>query len=110
MRELNTAHSRGEISLKALFLESQRVDIHRHLALCLALAAAPRDEVPALVFVLADSREIMKVFPSSQLPEDPLQTNHVYVTEPGEKRHVRYLTAYRWGDGERFAVFAREPE
>jgi hypothetical protein len=26
------------------------------------------------------------------------------------KRRVRYLTTSRWGDGERFAMFACEPE
>jgi len=45
MRELNAAHTRGEITLKALSVESQRIEIQRHLTLCLALAAAPRDEV-----------------------------------------------------------------
>lgn len=110
IRELNAAHSRGEITLKALSVELQRFEIQRHLILCLALAAAPRDEVPALVVVLVNSREIMKVFPSGQLPEDPLKPNHVYETERGSKRRVRYLTTYRWGDGERFAVFARELE
>ncbi len=108
-QELNSAYARGEIAMVPLSIELQRIFIQRHLTLCIALAAAPRDEALQLVVVLANHREIMKVFPSGKLPEDPLQPNHVYETEPGDKRRVRYLTAYRWGDGERFAVFAREP-
>ena len=80
------------------------------MTLCLALAAAPRDEVPTLVVVLVNNREIMKVFPSGKLPEDPLKPNRVYETGPGGRLRVRYITTYRRGDGERFAVFARELE
>jgi hypothetical protein len=77
MRELNTANSHGEITLKSLSVEAQPVEIRRHLTLCLALAAAPRDEVPALVVVLVYSRKIMKVFPSGDLSEDPFRPNRV---------------------------------
>lgn len=61
--ELNTAYLRSEITLKSLSVESRRVEIQRHLALWLAPASAPRDEVPAHVVVLVNNREIMKVFP-----------------------------------------------
>ncbi|HEY9434321.1 MAG TPA: hypothetical protein VI260_22900 [Blastocatellia bacterium] len=48
-REVNTAHARGEITLKALSVVLQRVEIHRQMTICHALAAALGDEVPALV-------------------------------------------------------------
>ena len=91
-------------------MELQRVEIQRHLTLCLARAEASRDEVLALVVVLVNNREIMNVFPPGRLPEDPLKPKQVYETGQGSKRRVRYTTTYRWGDGERFAEFAREPE
>jgi len=81
------------------------------LSAVILLFAAPRDESPELVVVRANRSEIMKVFPSGKLPADPLLPNQIYSTEPGSKRRVRYLTTYRWGgDGEKFAVFAREPD
>jgi hypothetical protein len=85
MRELNTAQSLGEITLKSLAVESQRMEVQRHLTLCLALAATPPDEVPSLVVMVVNSREIMKVFPAGMLPEDPLKPNHAYDKEPGRK-------------------------
>jgi hypothetical protein len=109
--ELATSHARGDLPIESLTVELQRLEIQRHLTLCVALVAAPRDEFPELVVVRVNRSEIMRVFPLGKLPAETLQPNQIYPTEPGGKRRVRYLTTYRWGrDGERFAVFAREPD
>lgn len=108
--DLRAQLDRGDISLKRFSVEWQRVSIHRHLLLCIAIAAAPRDETPELVVVLTNSRELMRIFPSGKLPAEELRPNQVYETEPGSRRRVRYLTVYRWDNGEKFAVFAKEPD
>jgi hypothetical protein len=109
--ELATSHARGHLPIEALTIELQRLEIQRHLTWCIALVASPRDEFSQLIVVRANRQEIMKVFPLGKLPAETLQPNQIYPTEPGSKRLVRYLTTYRWGrDGERFAVFAREPD
>jgi hypothetical protein len=101
----------GEMSQTTLSIEIERNQIHRHLHLCLALVAGEKGTVPDLVVVKANSREIARVFPGGKLPADSLEPNKIYECEPGGKRRVRYLTLYRWdSNGERFAVFAREPE
>lgn len=108
-REAKKLWSDSEYTLQDLTREMERIWIHRHLLLCIALMAGERDQVPELIVVRVYTREILKVFPSGKLPADPLQPNTVYDCEPGGKRKVRYLTVFR-GDsrGERFAVFARE--
>lgn len=108
--DLRSQLAREEISLKHFSVEWQRVSIHRHLLLCVALAAAPRDEAPELVVILTNSRELMRLFPSGKLPAEELRPSQVYETEPGSRRRVRYLTVYRWDNEEKFAVFAREPD
>ena len=76
-----------------------------------AIVAGDGGVVPELIVVQANTREIMKVFPSGKLPANPLQSNTIYETEPGGKRKVRYLTLYQWSEGgPKFAVFAREAE
>jgi hypothetical protein len=110
-REARDLWSAGELSQRELSIEIERNQIHRHLLLCLALVAGERGEVPDLVVVQANSREIASVFPSGKLPADSLWPNRIYECELGGKRRVRYLTLYRWdSNGERFAVFVREPE
>lgn len=108
--ELRGHLAREEISPKHFSVEWQRVSIHRHLLLCIALAASQRDAAPELVVILTNSRELMRVFPSGKLPVEELKPSQVYETEPGSRRRVRYLTIYRWDNGEKFAVFVREPD
>jgi hypothetical protein len=107
--DLRAQFAREEISMKRFSIEWQRVSIHRHLLLCIALVASPRDETPELVVVLTNNREMMRVFPAG-MPAEELKPNQIYETEPGGRRRVRYLTTYRWDGGEKFAVFAREPD
>jgi hypothetical protein len=98
-------------SQSALSIEIERNQIHRHLLLCLALVAGEGGVVPDLIGVQANTREIMKVFPSGKLPADSLQPNTIYAVAPGSSRKVRYLTLYQWSSGgPKFAVFAREVE
>jgi hypothetical protein len=94
MRDLNTEYSRGQITLKALSVESQRIEIQRHSTLCLALSAASGDEVPALLVVLVNNGEIMKVLPDGELSEGPLKPNYVYETEQGGEAVV-FVTSQR---------------
>jgi hypothetical protein len=110
-REARNAWSDSEYTLQDLNREYERIAIHRHLLLCIAIVAGDSDRVPELIVVQINTRENMKVFPSGKLPADPLQPNTVYETEPGGNRRVRYLSVFRGGSkGEKFAVFAREAE
>ena len=110
--ELRGQLSREEIALERFSVEWQRVSIHRHLLMCVALVATPRDEAPDLIVIRVNRDEIQRVFPSGKgkLPVEELKPNQIYETEPGSRRQVRYLTVYRWDDGEKFAVFARESD
>jgi len=110
-RAIRRSWDDGKFTLRDLNREIARIAIHRHLLLCMALLAGENGQVPELVVVQDNTREIMKVFPSGKLPADPLQPNTVYETEPGSSRSVRYLSLYQWSDGgPKFAVFAKEVE
>ena len=98
-REVRDLWSVSELSQRELSIEIERNQIHRHLLLCLALVAGKGGSVPDLVVVQANTREIMKVFPSGKLPADPLLPNTVYEAEPCGNCRVRYLTVFRRGLG-----------
>jgi hypothetical protein len=109
--ELRGSFANQRINHQEFTLESQRIQVHRHLLKCLALVGAPRDEPIELIVVRITRAELRRVFPLGRSFAEPLVLNNVYSTEPGSRRRVKYLALYQWEkDGPRFAVFSREPD
>lgn len=109
--ELRNSLEGHRINLEEFSIESQRIQVHRHLLKCLALVGAPRDEPVELIVVRITRAELRRVFPLGRSLAEPLVLNSIYSTEPGSRRRVKYVALYQWEkDGPRFAVFSREPE